>query len=135
MMMKRIGVLLALLLAIGATPGWSVCGPVDQWIDDTVASDVYYVKAGGMFLRGLHRIIESPIEIGYHTYDGAKNNLGYGEGVLKGLGTGVLWMADGVLRGAWDIITALFPDYHGEPGTHDLGAELHGEGAAPAATA
>ena len=127
--MKRIGVVLALLLMIGSTPGWSVCGPVDQWIDDTAGSDVYYVKAGGMFLRGIHRIIESPIEVGYHVYDSAQNELGYGEGILKGFGKGLLWMVDDLLRGGWDIITALFPDYHGEPGTHDLGAELRGEAA------
>ncbi len=125
--MKKIGVLLALLLAMGATPGWSVCGPVDSWIDEQAGSDNYFVKTGGMFLRGLHRIIESPVEVGYHTYDGAKNHFGYGEGVLTGLGMGFLWTADGAVRGGWDIITALFPNYHGEPGTHDLGAELRGE--------
>jgi len=128
MMMKRIGVLVALFLVVGAIPAWCICGAVDSWIDDQADSENYAVKAGGMLLRGLHRIIESPVEIGYHTYDGAKNNLEYGVGVLKGLGTGVLWTADGALRGAWDIITALFPDYHGEPGTHDLAAELHGGG-------
>jgi len=126
--MKKIGILVALFLIIGAAPGWSVCGPVDSWIDETAGSEVYYAKAGGMLLRGLHRIIESPIEIGYHTYDSTKNDLGYGEGILKGLGSGVLWMADGAIRGVWDLITALIPDYHGEVGTHDLGAELRGEG-------
>ena len=125
--MKKIGILVALFLIIGAIPGWCICGPVDKWIGETAASEVYYVKAGGMLLRGLHRIIESPVEVGYHTYDGAKNNLGYGEGVLKGLGTGVLWMGDSIIRGAWDVITALIPDYHGEPGEHDLGKEIHGE--------
>lgn len=128
--MKKIAIGVALLLVVGATPGWSICAKVDNWLDETANSNVYYAKAGGMFLRGIHRIIESPVEIGYHTYDESKNHLEYGAGVFKGLGTGVLWMADGVLRGAWDIITALFPDYHGEPGTHDLGAEIRGEGVA-----
>jgi hypothetical protein len=126
MKMRRISILLALLLVMGATPGWSVCATVDRWVDDQAKSEVYPVKVGGMFLRGIHRMIESPVEIGYHTYDGAVNRTEYGVGALKGLGTGVLWMADSVLRGAWDIITALFPDYHGEPGTHDLDEELYG---------
>ena len=125
--MKKIGILVALFLMIGASPGWSsVCGAMDNWLKDQAGSNVYYVKAGGMLLRGLDRIVESPIEIGYHTYDGAKNHLGYGEGILTGLGTGVLWMADSAIRGAWDIVTAVFPNYHGEPGTHDLGTEIHG---------
>ena len=122
----KIGALAALFFLVGAAPGWCFCGAAEEWVNKQAGSDVYYVKAGGMLLRGVHRIIESPIEIGYHTYDGAKNHLGYGEGIIKGLGTGLLWTADGVLRGAWDIITALFPGYHGELGTHDLGKELHG---------
>ena len=121
----KIGAIAALFFLVGAAPGWCGC-VVQDWVNKQADSDVYYVKAGGMLLRGLHRIIESPIEIGYHTYDGAKNHLGYGEGILTGLGTGALWTLDSVLRGAWDIVTALFPNYHGEPGTHDLIAELQG---------
>lgn len=133
--MKKTAVLLALFLVLGAAPGWSVCAVVDNWIDDQANSDIYYVKAGGMLLRGVHRIIESPVEIGYHTYKGATDELGYGEGVLKGLGTGVLWMLDSVVRGAWDIITFAFPDYHGEPGDHDLDDELYGGGGGEEETA
>jgi hypothetical protein len=29
-------------------------------------------------------------------------------------------MLDGAVRGAWDVITALIPTYHGEPVTHEL---------------
>ena len=123
----KIAAIAALFFLASATPGWCICTAVEDWVNGKASSDVYYVKARGMFLRGIHRIIESPIEIGYHTYDGAKNHLGYGEGVLKGLGTGLLWTVDGLLRGTWDIVTALFPDYHGEPGTHDLSAEIHGK--------
>lgn len=126
--MKKIGVLLALLLLAGASPGWAICGPVDDWISEQATSDVYYVKAGGMLLRGLHRIIESPVEVACHTYKGATEELGYGEGVLKGLGTGFLWMTDSILRGAWDIVTFAFPGYHGETGTHTQ--ECWGKGAA-----
>ncbi len=125
--MKKIGLLLALFLIVGAVPGWSICGVVDEWVSEQAGSDVYYVKAGGMLLRGLHRIIESPVEVACHTYKGATEELGYGEGVLKGLGTGVLWMTDSILRGAWDIVTFAFPGYHGEPGTHEQ--ECWGTGA------
>ena len=117
--MKKIALFLALLIVVGAQPGWSICGPVDSWIDEQSASDVYYVKAGGMLLRGLHRIIESPVELACSTYKGSTQELGYGEGVLKVLGGGFLWMLDDIIRGAWDIVTFAFPGYHGEPGNHE----------------
>lgn len=125
--MKKIGILVALLLLASTGTGWAICGPVDRWIDETAASEVYYVKAGGMLLRGLHRVIESPVELACHTYKGATEELGYGEGILKGLGKGTLWMVDDILRGAWDIVTFAFPDYHGEPGEHEQ--ECWGAGA------
>lgn len=112
--MKKLGIFLALLLILGAGSAWAVI----DWVDGQANSDVYYTKAGGMLLRGLDRIVESPVELACHTYKGATEDLGYGEGILKGLGLGALWTVDGVLRGAWDIITFAFPDYHGEPGTH-----------------
>ena len=121
--MKKIGGLVVLFLLIASNTGWCT----GDWVSEQAASDVYYVKAGGMFLRGLQKIVTAPAELGYHTYTESKNNFQYGAGILKGLGTGALWTADGVLRGAWDIVTALFPDYHGEPGTHDISAELRGE--------
>lgn len=129
--MKKIGVFVALFLMIGAIPGWCVCGG-DAWLNDQANSENYAVKAGGMLLRGLHGVVEAPVEIGYHTYDGAVNKTEYGVGVLRGLGTGLLWTFDGAIRGAWDIVTFAFPDYHGEPGTHDLAAEIRGGGAAEA---
>ena len=131
--MLKIVAIAALFFMAGAAPGWCACA-VEDWVNKQANSDVYYVKVGGMFLRGLHRIIEFPVEIGYHTYDGTKNHLGYGEGILKGLGTGLLWGVDDILRGAWDIVTALFPDYHGEPGTHSLSDELSGGGSGKAAS-
>ena len=129
--MKKIALFLALFLVFGVSQGWAVCG-VDDWVNGKANSENYWVKTGGMFLRGLHRIVESPIELGYYTYKGTKDELGYGEGVLKGLGRGVGWMADDIVRGAWDVITAVFPDYHGEPGIHNLGDILHGKAEATA---
>ena len=131
----KIGALAALFFLVGTAPGWCLVSGEDDWLNKQANSQEYWIKAGGMLLRGLDRIVESPIEIGYHTYDGAKNHLGHGEGVIKGLGTGLLWTVDGLLRGTWDVVTALFPDYHGEPGAHNLTAELHGGSSTVAATA
>lgn len=116
--MKKIGVIVALFLAVAAVPGWTMC-PADQWLEDTANSGSYPVKAGGMILRGVHRIIESPVEIACHTYKGATEELEYGLGIFKGLGMGLLWTLDSAVRGAWDIVTFAFPDYHGEPGKHE----------------
>jgi len=114
----KIGIGAALLFLVGVTPAWAICGPVDEWIDTQAASEVYPVKAGGMLLRGVHRIIESPVELACHVYKGSTEELQYGVGVLKGFGYGLLWTLDSILRGAWDIVTFAFPDYHGEPGGH-----------------
>ena len=116
--MRKIVLLATLFLIMGASHAWAFCGAMDDWIDAKANSEVYYVKAGGMLLRGLDRIVESPIELACHTYKGSTEELGYGEGVLKGLGLGVLWMGDSIIRGAWDIVTFAFPGYHGEPGEH-----------------
>ncbi len=116
-----------MFLLVGAAPGWCGACPLQTWANEKAASDVYYVKAGGMFVRGLHKFIEAPVEIGYYTYDESKNNFKYGAGIIKGLGKGTLWALDDVLRGTWDIVTALFPDYHGEPGTHSIFDIMKGE--------
>ena len=117
--MKKMGILVVLFLMVAATAGWSAtCGAMDDWLNTQANSSSYPVKAGGMILRGLDNIIESPVELACHSYKGATENLQYGVGILKGLGTGTLWMVDSMLRGAWDIVTFAFPDYHGEPGAH-----------------
>ncbi len=122
-MMKKTALFAALLLVVGSIPSWATC-PTDKWVDEKANSSSYPVKVGGMILRGLHRIVESPGELVYHTYQGIKTPE-HGVGVLKGLGMGTAWMADGIVRGGWDILSALIPDYHGEPGTHhcEFGAE------------
>ena len=127
-MKKKIGVLVALFLIIGVSPGWSLCcGSFGTWVNDQASSKSYPVKVGGMFLRGVTRIATSPGELFYHIYDGSVHHTENGVGVLKGIGSGLLWTVDSALRGGWDIVTALFPDYNGEPGTHDLGAEIGGK--------
>ncbi len=117
--MKKIGCLVALFLIIGASLGWSaMCAATDDWLETQANSSNYGVKAGGMLLRGLDRIVESPVELACHTYKGSTEELNNGVGILKGLGMGTLWMVDSILRGAWDVVTFAFPDYHGEPGEH-----------------
>lgn len=130
----KIGAFLALFFLAGAAPGWCGCA-VQDWIDRQASSEIYYQKAGGMFLRGLHKILDAPVEIGYYTYDETKNNFKYGAGIIKGLGKGALWAVDDVLRGTWDVVTALFPDYHGEPGTHNIWNIIKGDTATAEATA
>ena len=114
--MKKMGMLVALFLIIGATSAWAVCAPQ---VEDWAKSENYWAKSGGMLLRGIERIVESPVQIACETYKGSTGeNLKYGGGIVKGLGLGVAWMLDDIVRGAWDIITFAFPDYHGEPGEH-----------------
>ena len=134
--MKKIGCLVALFLLIGTSSGWSATiSSWDTWLNDQANSDNYGIKTYGMFLRGLDRIVESPVELACHTYKGATEELGYGEGILKGLGMGTLWMVDNILRGGWDVITFAFPSYHGEPGEHKQECWGSGAGTETAATA
>ncbi len=134
--MKKIGCLVALFLLIGASSGWSaMSSSLDGWLNDQAKSDNYGIKAYGMILRGLDRIVESPVELACHTYKGVTEELGYGEGILKGLGMGTLWMVDDLLRGAWDVVTFAFPGYHGEPGEHHQKCWGSGAGAETSATA
>ena len=128
--MKKVGLLVVLFLVVGMSSAWAL-DAVGSWADETANSEVYYTKAGGMLVRGLYRIVTSPAELACHTYKGCTEEIGYGEGILKGLGEGTLWMVDGILRGAWDIITFALPDYHGEPVKHVQ--ECWGEGAGGAA--
>jgi hypothetical protein len=100
-------------------PAWAVCGPIDDWIEEKAASDSYPVKAGGMLASGVHRIVESPYELLYHTYDGTVNNFENGLGFFKGLGTGVWQLVENVGRGAIDIVGALVPGFHAPAGGHD----------------
>ncbi len=117
MKMKKVALLMALLLVVGALPGWSVC-MFDNWIDKQATSTNYGTKAGGMLLRGIHGIVESPVELFYHPYDELKNRPENGIGFFKGLGLGAWGMVDKIGHGAWDILTALVPNYNGETSTH-----------------
>jgi len=116
---KKIALFVALLLVVGSTPGWSLCGNLDQWIDEKAASEQYGTKLGGMLLQGIHRVIESPYEIFYHLYDGAKNEKPAATGWLKGLFTGIARAAENVMLGAVEIVSAAVPGQHGLTREHD----------------
>jgi len=118
-MTKRIAVLVAVFLVVGSVPGWSLCGAIDDWVTKQASSDNYPVKFVGLLLSGVHRVVESPYELLYHTYDGTVNNFENGLGFFKGLGEGAFRMTENVARGAWDIVSAPIPGYNGEPGGHD----------------
>ena len=130
-MMKKVGLFVVLFLVMGMSSAWAGC-MLASWAEEKANSEVYYVKAGGMLVRGLDRIVGSPVELACHTYKGVTEDIGYGEGILKGLGLGTLWMVDDILRGAWDIITFAIPDYHGEADPHQQ--ECWGAGAGEAKT-
>jgi len=98
-------------------PGWCGC-VVHDWANEKANSDSYPVKVGGMMLRGVHGILMAPGELVCHLYHDPKENFQAGAGIARGLGNGLIWTMDGAVRGAWDILSSPFPDYHGEPTTH-----------------
>ncbi len=117
--MRKISLFVILLFVLGVGPGWGAVCPIETKVGEWADSSNYPVKIGGMFLRGIHSVVKSPIEIFYHPYDELKHRPQYGLGFFKGLGIGAVWMFDHVLRGVWDVATAPIPDYNGEPGDHD----------------
>lgn len=118
-MTKKVAVFLVLLLVVGVTPGWSICGPIKDWVDEKAASDNYGAKSLGMLLRGIHGVVEVPLEITHHLIDGTLNEKPYVIGTLKGLGTGAAHAVETAMIGAWDVITALCPRYKGLPREHE----------------
>lgn len=118
MKIRKVAAFAALFLMIGGATGWSLCGAVDDWVNKQATSTQYPVKAGGMLLRGIHNIVESPVEIFYHPYDELKSRPEKGVGFFKGLGLGVWGTVDKIGYGSWDLLTALVPDYNGETSAH-----------------
>lgn len=115
--MKKAMVLAAVMLLALATSGWAVCGPIDDWIEEKAASDTYAVKVGGMLLQGVHLIVESPYELGYHIYDEVKSDPALG--LFKGLGVGGGRMLGNIGVGALNLVTAVVPGLHGPEWPHD----------------
>ena len=117
-MRSKIAAMLVILLFVAAVPaGWSMCQncPMKDWLNTKADSTSYGEKAGGMLLRGVYRVVTSPAELIFHTYDGVANHTQYGLGLLTGLGTGAVYTVDSIVRGAWDIVTSPIPDFHGAP--------------------
>ena len=116
--MKKILLVVVLTFIFGQAPVWAIC-PIENKVEGWADSTSYFAKMGGMWLRGIHSVVEAPGEIFYHPYDELRNRPQYGLGFFKGLGIGVFWALDRVARGVWDVATAQIPDYNGEPSDHD----------------
>ncbi len=117
--MRKIAILVAVFLVIGSIPGWSVCGPVDDWITKQADSTNYPVKFVGLLLSGVHRAVEAPFEVLYHSYDGTRNRFENGLGFFTGLGEGMFRGIESIGRGAVDVLSAPVPGYNGMKGGHD----------------
>ena len=112
--MKRTLVLLIVLTILFSAPVFA--GTMSS-IDESANSKDYVVKAPAMVVRGLSNIIMSPVEILGHSYKGTVEGKPL-VGTLEGFGSGVMWGMDRLGRGAWDVVTALAPNYNGAPPTH-----------------
>ncbi|HNV85831.1 MAG TPA: hypothetical protein PKL97_02550 [Candidatus Omnitrophota bacterium] len=98
--------------------GWTRLDPMNQRLNEKANAQDYAEKAGGMALRGIAGILQSPVELAYHGYTETFENPMCGLGFYKGIFIGLFWTGDKITRGAWDVLTAPVPDYHGAPGSH-----------------
>lgn len=113
-MLRKIAIVVFALLFAGASQSFAVCEKVTGWLDDKAASDNYPIKLGGMMLRGVDRVVSSPVRLIGGTVDGVKNITDhYGLGLFEGIGTGTFQMLDTAGRGILDVYGSPIPDYHG----------------------
>jgi len=108
--MRKIALMLVLLLILGTTPAWALCGAVGDWIDNQANSGSYPAKAGGMILKGTHDLVDASMELLYHPYDEIVNKGDYVFGLLKGIGHGIAGFTEGVIYGATNMVFALCPE-------------------------
>ena len=108
-----------LILAMLWFAGWARLDPMNQWLNEKANAQDYPGKTGGMLLRGLAGILQSPVELAYHGYDETFENPMCGLGFFKGIFVGLYRASEKIIRGAWDVVTSPIPDYHGAPGTHN----------------
>lgn len=117
--MKKIAMMLVVLLVMGSASAFAgVCPKTDEWIKGKVDSDSYLVKTGGMLLDGVNRIVAAPFDVLYHPVDDMFVEKHYGTGLFTGLGEGLFRGVEGVMVGAWNIISSPVPGYHGETTDH-----------------
>ena len=121
-MKTKIAVITGLLVMAASVQGWSMC-PLGNWANTKAESASYGEKAGGMLVRGLAGIVESPAELLIHSYQESKDHFDKGLGVARGLGMGVFRMVEHIAIGAVDIVSAPVPGYHGikSEDQHDWG--------------
>lgn len=113
-MLRKIAIMTVVLLFAGASQSFAICEKVTGWLNEKAASENYPVKLGGMMLRGVDRIVSSPVEFIDGTVDGIRNITDhYGLGLFEGIGTGTLRMLDTAGRGIVDVYGSPIPDYHG----------------------
>lgn len=110
--MKKIAVVFAFLFLVGTISAWAICG-LDPWIEGKVKSDSYSEKLVGLFVDGVHRIVESPYEIVYHPYDEVKNQHKYVTGLFSGLGKGLWYFGQDIVVAVVNIVSAPVPGTHG----------------------
>ncbi|HTL46560.1 MAG TPA: hypothetical protein VL688_00685 [Verrucomicrobiae bacterium] len=81
-------------------------------------STQYVVKMGGMMLDGVNRIVAAPFDLLYHPVQDIFVDKHYGTGLFTGLGEGLYHGVEGILIGAWNIVSSPVPNYHGETTDH-----------------
>jgi len=100
-------------MMVCAVPGFAAS------ISDNANSADYVIKAPAMILRGVGNAVLAPLEVVSHGYRGTVDGRPI-VGTVEGVARGVYWCLDRALRGAWDVATALAPNYNGSPPVHEL---------------
>lgn len=118
-MARKICLLALLIVLFASVKSWAFFAAMDKKIGDEVNSQDYSRKTGGMLLRGATGIAGSPYELFYHGFDCSMEGTPWGLGFWKGIGIGLYWTGDKLCRSAWDVLSAPWPGYRGEPGTHN----------------
>jgi hypothetical protein len=117
--MKKIAMFVTVLMVLGSVSAWAgICPKTDSWIKSKVDSEQYVVKMGGMMLDGVNRIVAAPFDLLYHPVNDVFVDKHYGTGLFTGLGEGLFRGVEGIMVGAWNIISSPVPGYHGETTDH-----------------
>jgi hypothetical protein len=117
--MKKIAMLMIVLMVVGSVSAFAgICPKTDKWIEGKVNSEEYVVKMGGMMLDGVNRIVAAPFDLLYHPYHDVFVEKHYGTGLFTGLGEGLFRGVEGIMVGAWNIVSSVVPGYHGETTDH-----------------
>lgn len=61
--MKKIAVILAVLMAIGAVPGWCLSQTVDTFLDNRSKSDLRPVEDSAKILQGVNKGVDKSLDM------------------------------------------------------------------------